>query len=292
MHKEENLIDILDIGSRGKIPDQWLWFLKNNFKLRINTFDIDTDADLKQKDNILYINHKVGLSSNNYQKEFYLCEERSQSSCFEPNKEIDIFEDQHHLKRLKYKKIISKNISTIDYLFKNQEKIDFIKCDTQGSEYDISLGSRKSLKNFCPIVALETWCEDVYSNMPLDFNIRSLYREMGYKLFATDVAAAWRYKTNKLFPLSRQRLIGENLLFVPSLKMFDKLDKSKIISKIPILCFFGFYDYAYTIINRKGMQYYLPNLKKLYKKFSNERKLHRKILNRISGKRDLFPRIT
>ena len=70
MHKEENLIDILDIGSRGKIPDQWLWFLKNNFKLRINTFDIDTDADLNQNDDILYINHKVGLSSNNCQKEF------------------------------------------------------------------------------------------------------------------------------------------------------------------------------------------------------------------------------
>ena len=60
---------------------------------------------------------------------------------------------------------------------------------------------------------------------------------MGYKLFATDVAAAWRYKTNNLFPLSRQRLIGENLLFVPSLKMFDQIDKSQILSKIPILCF-------------------------------------------------------
>ena len=94
---------------------------------------------------------------------------KSQSSCYEPNKDIDIFEDQHHIKRLKYKKVVSKNISTIDNLFKNQEKIDFIKCDTQGSEYDITLGSKKSLKNFCPIVALETWCEDVYSNMPLDF---------------------------------------------------------------------------------------------------------------------------
>ncbi len=292
MSKKDNFIEILDIGSRGKIPEQWSWFLKNNFKLRINTFDIDTDAYLEQKDNIVYINHKIGLSSNNSQKEFYLCEERSQSSCYEPNKDIDIFEDQHHKKRLKYKKIVSKNISTIDNLFKDQDKIDFIKCDTQGSEYDITLGSKKSLKNFCPIVALETWCEEVYSNIPLDFTIRSVYREMGYKLFATDVAAAWRYKTNNLFPLSRQRLIGENLLFVPSLKMLDQIDKSQILSKIPILCFFGFYDYAYTIINRNKLHSYLPNLKKLYKKYSNERKLHRRLLKRISGERSIFPRIT
>ena len=170
MSKKANFIEILDIGSRGKIPEEWNWFLKNNFKLRINTFDIDTDAYLEQKDNIVYINHKIGLSSNNSQKEFYLCEERSQSSCYEPNKDIDIFEDQHHIKRLKYKKVVSKNISTIDNLFKNQEKIDFIKCDTQGSEYDITLGSKKSLKISPIVIGLVR----NYSNIPLDFTINPL----------------------------------------------------------------------------------------------------------------------
>ena len=290
--KNEEYIDVLDIGSRGKIPKEWDWFLKNNFKLRINTFDIDTNASLEKAENVTYINHKVGLSSNNSPKEFYLCEENSQSSCFQPNKDIKIFEEQHHIKRLKYKKVISKNVSTIDNLFINHDKIDFIKCDTQGSEYDITLGSEKSLKKFCPIVALETWCENVYSNMPLDYCIRSVYREIGYKLFATDVAAAWRYETNNLFPLSRQRLIGENLLFVPSLKMFDQLDEPETISKIPILCFFGFYDYAYTIIKRKGITNYIPKLKRIYKKFSDERKLYRRFINKISGGRRTFPRIT
>ena len=145
---------------------------------------------------------------------------------------------------------------------------------------------------FCPIVALETWCENVYSNMPLDYKIRSYYNDLGYKLFATDVAAAWSYKTNNLFPLSRQRLIGENLLFVPSLAMFDKLDESMTISKIPILCFFGFYDYAYTIIDRKGIKNYIPKLKRIYKNFSDDRKLYRRFLNKISGSRRNFPRIT
>ena len=292
MDENNNILDILDIGSRGQIPKEWDWFLRNQFKLKINTFDIDLKANLEEKDNIIYINHKCGLASNKSPKKLYICEEPSQSSCYKPNKDINVFEKKHYKKRLNFQEITTNNISTIDNLLINKEKIDFIKCDTQGSEYDITLGAKESLLKFCPIVALETWCEDVYKNAPLDFKIRSIYRELGYKLFATDTAAAWRYETNNLFPLSKQRLIGENLLFVPSLKMFDKIKDREIETKLPILCFFGFYDYAYTLIKRKGLIKYLPRLKNLYQKFSNKRKLHRRIIQKILGGGNIFPRIT
>ena len=292
MLNEKELLVFLDIGSRGEIPIEWEWFLKNKFKLKINTFDIDLNAELNQKENIEYVNHQYGLSSNSEPKEFYFCEQASQSSCYKPNKKINVFEKKHYEKRLNYRKVISQNITTIDSLFCSEQKIDFIKCDTQGSEFDISLGAKESLKKFCPIVALETWCENIYSNMPLDFKIRAFYREIGYQLFATDIAAAWRYDTNNLFPLSRQRLIGENLLFVPTLEMFDQLNENEIISKIPILCFFGFYDYAYNLLKRRKIKRYLPKLEKLYNQFSNKRKFHRRILQKLIGGHNHYPRIT
>ena len=90
MLDEKELLVFLDIGSRGEIPNEWEWFLKNKFKLKINTFDIDLNAELNQKENIEYVNHKYGLSSNREPKEFYFCEQASQSSCYEPNKKIDI----------------------------------------------------------------------------------------------------------------------------------------------------------------------------------------------------------
>ena len=112
-------------------------------------------------------------------------------------------------------------------------------------------------------MAMETWCENVYDNAPLDFEIRAFYQEIGFQLFATDIAAAWRYESNSHFPLSRQRIIGENLLYIPRLEMFEKLAKDQILSKIPILCFFGFYDYSYQILKKFDLMDYLPHVKNL-----------------------------
>ena len=292
MNIEQKNLVILDIGSRGEIPLDWNWFLENKFKLKIHTFDIDLDVRIVEKEQIIYENHKFGLSSTNKSRDFYLCEDKSQSSCFKPNDKIKIFEEKHYKKRLNYKKSKMNNISTIDSIFQGEKNIDFIKCDTQGSEYDITIGAKNTLKNLCPIVALETWCEDIYKEMPLDFDIRSLYREIGYKLFDTDIAAAWRYKSNNLFPLSKQRLIGENLLFVPSMEMFDNISNENIKNKIPILCFYGFYDYAYNLIIRRNIKSYLPILRNLYKKFEASQRLDRRILNKIKGGRKIYPRIT
>ncbi len=282
----------MDIGSRGELPKEWDWFLKNNYQLKVHTFDIDLKAELKKKKYVDYVNHNCGLFSSSDPKDFYLCEEKTTSSCFKPNPKIKIYERKHHHKRLKYKELNIREIKTVDEEFINYKKIDFIKCDTQGSEYDISLGAKRTLINNCPIVALETWCENVYKNAPLDFKIRAFYEENGFQLFATDIAAAWRYDSNNLFPLSRQRLIGENLLYIPRLEMFEKLSKEELLSKIPIICFFGFYDYAYQILKKFDYFEYLPLLKKLYAEFANNYKFHNKLIRRLKGNKSLYPIIT
>lgn len=292
MEKIKSQLTFLDIGSRGELPKDWLWFIENNCQIKVHTFDIDLKAELKKNKNVLYENHNCGLSSNNQPRDFYLCEDMTTSSCFKPNPKTSIYESRHHQKRLKYKTLKLHEIKTIDEEFENSKKIDLIKCDTQGSELDISKGAQKTLLKACPIVAMETWCEDVYEELPLDFKIREFYNKIGYQLFASDTAASWRYESDNLFPLSRQRLIGENLLFVPSLEMFAKLDENDLLSKIPILCFFGFYDYSYQILKRYNLLNYLPYVKKLYSNVSKNNKFHNKIIRRITGKYSFYPRIT
>ena len=86
MKKEEDYIDILDVGSRGGIPDEWDWFLKNSFKLRVNTFDIDKNASLEKKDNILYLNHRFGLSSSNHPRNFIFVKKEVSLHALNPTK--------------------------------------------------------------------------------------------------------------------------------------------------------------------------------------------------------------
>ena len=147
MEKIKRQLTFLDIGSRGELPKIWFWFIENNYQIKVHTFDIDLKAELKKNKNVLYENHNCGLSSNNQPRDFYLCEEKTTSSCFQPNPKISIFESKHHQNRLKYKKLKIKEIKTIDEEFENNKKIDLIKCDTQGSEFDISKGAKKTLLN-------------------------------------------------------------------------------------------------------------------------------------------------
>lgn len=73
------------------------------------------------------------------------------------------------------------NLNTIDNLFLNT-KIDFIKIDTEGAEYNIINGAREVLKKYKPVIFLE--CED--ANLQ-QFNLsekklKELIKDIGYKI--------------------------------------------------------------------------------------------------------------
>lgn len=88
-----------------------------------------------------------------------------------------------NLKRFKENESLKIKIklNTIDNLFSNT-KIDFIKIDTEGAEYNIINGAREVLKKYKPAIFLE--CED--ANLQ-QFNLtekklRELIRDIGYKI--------------------------------------------------------------------------------------------------------------
>ena len=212
---------VLDIGSRGSTPKEFKILSKYvNDGLQIHTFDLDPQSELLENAVFQYVNHKCGLWSSKKTLDFYITSQPSMSSCYRPNPKIKKFEKKHYDKRLTWKKFSIDKVSTLDEEFSPGESIDFIKCDTQGAEYEISLGGVKLLKESCPIVALETWSEEVYESVPLDFEIMKFYHEIGYALFHKDPAGGyWKFDSEGKFGRSQGKFTGDNLLFMPSIEL-------------------------------------------------------------------------
>jgi len=257
-------ITILDIGSRGESPGSWNYFTSHGVGISCNTFEADPIGSIVPSPNITYKVHNYALwSKSSEYLDFYLTSEASQSSCFKPNADFSCFEDQHHKTRLIFKKQAISNVLKLDDGWNFSDKVDLFTCDTQGSEYDISLGARNLLLSLAPVVALETWADEVYEGVPLDFDIRRFYNALGYKLFASEPAAAWRYKVNCHLPMSRQRLIGENLLYFPSPTTLLCVNDDDLLPKLLVMCYYGFYDYAFYVSSlrkRHDMAQYIVDI--------------------------------
>lgn len=146
-------------------------------------------------------------------------------------------------------KIIQVNCDTLDNVdIKNEDIPDFIKIDTQGSEYKIIKGAKKLLKKNAPIITLETWTEEIYKNAPLMHKIMNIMQKYGYELYSTQIAAQRYYKTNK--PVHcKAKIAGFELFYVKSPKKMYILTENQFIKQIAILEIFGFRDYALYLLD-------------------------------------------
>lgn len=272
-------LNIFDIGSRGGFDYSWFWLLKNSEGIRIHSFEADSAGRsyLNPIEGVEVEIHPFALSDKcSDEATFFLTNNPFQSSFYEPNSAIDKYQESTYRKRLSYTKTSISNISTLDNLLaKPFSKADLIKIDTQGSEYSILKGGENFLIQHMPILALETWCTDVYKNIPLDFEIMSYARSLGYELFGVDTAAAWKHLSGRKFKGSKQRLIGNNMLFVPCTDKLLNLSKDSIQSKLLILCYYGFYDYANFIAEKIDCEYSQEMILKTYKADLRKHKLSR-----------------
>ncbi len=271
---------ILDIGARGATPKELKILSKYvDNGIQIHTFELDPKSEFLEDKIFEYINHKCGLWSSKKTLDFFITSEPSMSSCYRPNSKIKKFEKKNYDKRLTWEKISIDQVSTLDEEFSPGESIDFIKCDTQGAEYEISKGGIKLLEESCPIVALETWSEEVYESVPLDFEIMKLYHEIGYVLFHKDSAGGyWKFDTEGKFARSQGKFTGDNLLFLPSIELLSKLSKEDLTAKLIVMSYFRFYDYSFYVLKNLEKMDLLPIIENIYKSNENMRSdIYRKI---------------
>lgn len=243
----ENL-NYLDIGSRGGISG---WFKLIEKKLNIISFEAEINE---------------GLFNCQGERTLYLTSEKSQSSLFRPNPKQKIFENEETRLNYKEQKII---VNTLDNKLKNfSKKIDLIKIDTQGSEYEILEGGFKRIAKDMPFLFLETWCYPYYENIKLFDEIITKLRTIGYEIYLLDVAASKKINIKNKFSknIGQEKMTGFNLFLGPNIDymmlektMEDRIKRSFILQVHDLLTF------SYKIVENDEHMY-KKNLEKIIKK--------------------------
>lgn len=232
LQKAAPKIDFLDIGSRGGIQG-WLKIIEKN---------LNVIKEFEAEEGIAVFNKKMeGVN-------FYLTKKSpSQSSLFEPNKRLSIYEGQSS--RLDFQKKTI-NTNTLDNLFLNKN-IDLIKIDTQGSEYEIVEGGLNFIKQNKPLLFLETWSFKYYENIKLFDQIIAQLRTVNYELYGLDLGAAHRIDLRTSFKsnFGGQRCTGFNIFMAPNLDEIKKLDPEKRIKISFIFFVHDLISHAYFLID-------------------------------------------
>ena len=235
--KNNNLkFNYVDVGARWDISNLWK-------KLEDNTrvFGFETDPDeikvlKKQFPSRTY--YEFGLWSKEENLKLYITKNAASSSIYKPN----LVENQKY--KIKYhdgrnlNKAVNVKCKKMDDLLEIIP--DFIKIDTQGSEYEIIKGSKKLLISNCPLVSLETWTRDVYKNSPRMDQIISLMYEYGYEILDMELCASEKHKT-RFKTISKQTISGYEITFGKK-NLEDIEDFNSKIKYVLLLDIFGYKD--------------------------------------------------
>lgn len=99
--------------------------------------------------------------------------------------------------------------TTLDEALEGRE-VDFIKIDTQGSEYEILTGAERALAGAVGCT-LETWTLEVHRGQSLTHDILQLMHERKYRLLDLQRTAIWQRRGG--FRKNRGELVGVDLLY-------------------------------------------------------------------------------
>jgi hypothetical protein len=227
----------LDVGSRGGIDG---WFSIIHEKLNLISFEAEEGN---------------ALFNIKGRKKFYLTKNKGNSSFFRPNDKNKIFENEEG--RINFEEI-EINTDTIDNII--IDKIDLIKIDTQGSEYEIIEGGWKKISNDMPFLFLETWSDYYYENIRLFNEIITKLRTIGYEIYLLDVAGANRIDLRHKFSknIGQQKFVGFNLFLGPNLDYLISIKNlEERIKRSFILFVHDLLTYSYKIVEKDNCDYKL-----------------------------------
>lgn len=200
---------LLDLGAAGDLDNRWK--LLNSKIIQIYAAEPHPSSfkNLKKK-NILI--NKLFHNNENKKEKLYLTKKPECSSIYRPN-----FEHLKNFKDADRYNILDEVIfdtTCIDTEFKNTN-LDFVKIDTQGSEFEILNGAKEKMQN---ILGLEIECcfFQIYKEQKLFENIKDKLRENDFEFI--DFLDLIRWEKNRFSKLGQPQF--SNVLF---LKKIDKV---------------------------------------------------------------------
>jgi len=238
---KEKPFTICDVGGRGNIVEPWKSLKEINPKIiNIIGFEPDQEECIRLNDTNQGKYYPYALWNSDREISLNIAEEPSTSSIHPPNFPLlKDFPDQQWKPRIT-KKIVKVTGKTLDGIVnKNNYEFDFMKIDTQGSEFEIIEGSKNTLENNCFGCSLETWTKEVHKGQRLSFDIMKIMHELGFYFFDLQKGASWRRKFADKLLKSKGEVIGLDFLYFKSPQKFfdskpsvEKVGKAAAISDV------------------------------------------------------------
>lgn len=232
-----NPISLLDIGGAHSLDLPWS-LLKNASRLIRYSYDpfYNNQQEHSYQESETIYPFIVG-SGNNNRTNLYNCSMPSMSSCFPPNDHLNkkllrpiglsLQLDSH----LRHCTSISQDIEcvSIDQHFKiNNVRVDMLKIDTQGSEFDVLLGAREYINAHSPLIIAETWTIERYKNIALMHKVMGLAYDLGYIPASISLASSAYWLTQRRVCSGSPTPSGYDILFVP----LDRLLSCNLSSQV------------------------------------------------------------
>ena len=256
--------NILDLGAAGGIDKRWDIISTNKKNIFLAEPHPLSREDLKiYNDNVI---NKLFYKEILNKKKLYLTKKPECSSMLKPN--YDYIKDFQNPDRYKIIDELECETTTVDNEF-NKISLDFIKIDTQGSEFDILIGAQNKLKN---ILGLEVECcfFQIYEKQKLFHDISNFLKENDF--IFTDFLEIIRWEKNKFSKLGQPQFA--NVLFLKSfesvLKIYEKENfNEKILNNyIALLTVYNRIDLLIEFSERFKNYKYEKIMKKIIKKVS------------------------
>lgn len=263
-HIKDDPFVIVDIGARGEFQEPWKTLNATPYApLKVIGFEPDTvEAErLQKKYGDTHQIFPMGLWDKKGDVTFYL--DGGRSSIHGPNLDyLKSFEGRNWKNRKNFQKI-TVPCTTLDLIVKdNKLSPDFIKCDTQGSEFEILSGAAKTLKSHMTGVIAETWMIEAHKGQKLGFAVESLCHDAGFEMMLRQPRGFWKRGASKEFEQRAQETQHDSLFFkrAADLTAVKGITAVKIMKAAAIAEYYGFTGYAVEILNLAIKQF--PKQKK------------------------------
>lgn len=235
----QSKISYADVGASKDILIRWRKYIKF---LTIYGFEPifeeykNLKAKFKNQKNIKLYN--CALADKNGLKNFYEVEGIYQSSFLKPN--YNFIKQYPNPERFNLKKVFKIYCKKFDTF---KEKFDFIKIDTQGFNYNVLIGAKKTIKNTLAI-EIEVEFIKIYKNQKLFEDTKKFLEKKDFIFLDFIDLRRWSNLKNNLFG----RIIFGNAIFIKNpnkvlkdytqfkklitiLLIYNKLDLALMLSK-------------------------------------------------------------
>ncbi len=194
----------------------------------------------------------IALSDKDGDAELKLINEPSNSSLLSPNK---LFVKRYNMNKWLEVGSYKLKTTTLDKAISEINEPDvrygeFIKLDTQGTEFEILKGSIETMsKNTVAIITEVSFCE-LYKGQKLFSDIEMLLRQQGFSFYGfISLHSRSKKLLDKITHITREREIFSNAVFFkdPLSSKGLILDERSIYSLFTVSLLTGYYDFAYEL---------------------------------------------